>query len=256
MASTYWMKLYYEILDDPKMGRLPCNLWRRFIECCLIAGEIQEEGFLPDIATISWRLRIDERTLHQELTSLSDYGMLSIKEYNPFETRWHVTNFTKRQAPSPVAERVRKHRERQSNKHVTKSYASNAPDKITDEITDEGIQLPLPSTPLEASKHPDIAMFKKVSKVFPGRDDYRVIIDAMRLIRIKHPDEGELESYLLPFWLAWSVRKTKDGQPFKKTNPAWLTEWAVNNDIPPVSKNGSEPKVNQPHPALQGMTRA
>jgi len=29
MGSPYWIKLYHEILNDPKMGRLPDRLWRR-----------------------------------------------------------------------------------------------------------------------------------------------------------------------------------------------------------------------------------
>ena len=60
MASKYWIKLYHEILDDPKMGRLPDALFRRAIEFFLIAGERGREGDLPPLADIAWRLRADE----------------------------------------------------------------------------------------------------------------------------------------------------------------------------------------------------
>lgn len=47
MASKYWIKLYHEILDDHKMGRLPDRLWRRVIELILLAGEQDDEGLHP-----------------------------------------------------------------------------------------------------------------------------------------------------------------------------------------------------------------
>lgn len=255
MAANYWIKLYMEILDDPKMGRLPCNLWRRFVECCLMAGESREAGFLPDLATLAWRLRVDERTLHQELTSLADFGLLELKPYNPFDTRWFVVNFAKRQAASSVTERVKRHRERNRNTDETKRYKVNAPEEIRgDKITEEKgdwenpSSSPYPETPLEASRHPDMKVFRQVSGVIPGLSDYKVVIDAVRLLRKTHPHEEELETYLLPFWLAWESRKTKDGKPFGKTNPTWLTEWAVNNTIPAFT-NGQRPIH-----ALEGMT--
>ena len=40
MGAKFWIKLYHEILDDPKMGRMPDRLWRRTIELFLLAGEL------------------------------------------------------------------------------------------------------------------------------------------------------------------------------------------------------------------------
>ena len=30
-SNNYWMKLWFDILRDPKMGMLPDRLWRRVI---------------------------------------------------------------------------------------------------------------------------------------------------------------------------------------------------------------------------------
>lgn len=103
--------------------------------------------------------------------------------------------------------------------------------KTTSGITADAFPL-LPLTPLEASKHPDIQLFQRVSRIFPGVNDYRIVIDAVRFLRQTHPHETELESYLTPFWLAWDNLKRTDGKPANKTNPTWLTEWAVQNRIP------------------------
>ena len=46
MASKYWIKLYYEILDDPKLGKLTDWLFRRAIELFLLAGENDNDGLL------------------------------------------------------------------------------------------------------------------------------------------------------------------------------------------------------------------
>jgi len=37
--SKLWIKLYHEILDDPKMCKLSDRLYRRVMELFLLAGE-------------------------------------------------------------------------------------------------------------------------------------------------------------------------------------------------------------------------
>ena len=44
MASRYWIKLYHEILEDPKMGRLSDRQFRRVIELFLLAGDCEMDG--------------------------------------------------------------------------------------------------------------------------------------------------------------------------------------------------------------------
>lgn len=160
MATKYWIKLFHEILDDPKMGRLPCNLWRRFVECCLLAGEIQEDGYLPDLGTMSWRLRVDERTLDQELRGLAETGVLSLRQYTPFETRWYVVNFFKRQEPLAKSEYMRRLRETSPLPDVTNPVTVGNVDKITDididKITEEEPCAPAHEPPLLPSVLPPI----------------------------------------------------------------------------------------------------
>ena len=262
MASKYWIKMYHEILDDPKMGRLPCNLWRRFFECCLMAGEKDEAGFLPELSDMAWRFRVDERTLHQELTALSEQGLIILKEYNPFEARWFIVNFEKRQKPSDASERVREFRKRKRNERVTKSNACNAPDTDIDVDTDDITTVrnfPFPTTPKEALEHPDIKLFYSVSGITPGIDDYAFVIDSVNVLRKDHPDENDLASYMTAFWVEWTnpLRKTVNGEPYNRKNPKWL-EWAINNDVPPIRAERKNGNSYQPAKAniLQGMSPA
>jgi len=125
MASTYWLKLYIEILDDPKMGQMPDNLWRRTIEIFAVAKECNQSGELPTPEDLAWRLRIDHDKLLGELDQLAALGILSWHEDGTLT----VTNFAERQGPSPVKKRVQEHRERKrkeaeaSNDIVTESYS-------------------------------------------------------------------------------------------------------------------------------------
>ena len=57
-TKRFWIKLYLEILDDPKMGLLPDWLWRRAIELFLLAGENGNDGLLQPVTDLAWRLRV------------------------------------------------------------------------------------------------------------------------------------------------------------------------------------------------------
>lgn len=154
MAAKYWIKLYHEILEDSKMGRLPDNLWRRAIELFLMAGELDSQGQLPGTGDIAWRLRQSEEVLEDELSRLESLGILTKNDKG-----WLVTNFAKRQAPTETVDRVRQFRKRQrrlassdekvtDNKgddyaNVTKSYIDTDTDTDTDSSTDvEGDKSP------------------------------------------------------------------------------------------------------------------
>jgi hypothetical protein len=122
MAAKYWIKLYHEILEDSKMGRLPDNLWRRAIELFLMAGELDNQGKLPCTGDIAWRLRLTEETLEADLTRLESAGILT-----KTPDGWLVTNFAKRQAPTETVDRVRQFRERKKKQA--------APKKTNEDVT-------------------------------------------------------------------------------------------------------------------------
>ena len=74
MASSYWINAYYEILDDPKMGRLLSDhIWRRAIEFFLLAGE---GGCLPSVRDIAWRLHTTEDDVIDCMKKLNSDGLV------------------------------------------------------------------------------------------------------------------------------------------------------------------------------------
>ena len=107
MPSKYWFKLYHEILDDPKMGQLSDRLYRRCIELFALAGDYDQDGLLPEIEDIAWRLRLSIDELQKDIADLQALSIITSNDDGLV-----VTNFSKRQEPVSGAERVASFRER------------------------------------------------------------------------------------------------------------------------------------------------
>ena len=183
MAAKYWMKLYYEILDDPKMGRLPDNVYRRCVELFLLAGRLDENGQLPETADIAWMLRQHPEALEAELQHLESVGILTKTDEG-----WVVTNFSKRQEAVSDAERMRQYRKRkqkeqfedqeelpdapsneeetpvlrEENEGVTSSVTKSNRDKITDTDKDSNNSNELLASADEILENPKIFTIKQI----------------------------------------------------------------------------------------------
>jgi hypothetical protein len=107
-----WIKLYVEILHDPKMARLTAGLWRRAIEMFLFAGKNGQQGILPPVRDMAWTLRISPAILLKQLNALHAIGL--VDETAP--EVWMVRNYAKRQAVLSPAERMRGFRLRSKEK--------------------------------------------------------------------------------------------------------------------------------------------
>ena len=107
MASKYWIKLYHEVLEDPKVGMLSDRLFRRMIQTFLLAGERDKAGYLPSLSDMSWRFRVDQDVLETELNELAMVGILTLSGGT-----WIVTNFALRQMAISNSERAKRWRER------------------------------------------------------------------------------------------------------------------------------------------------
>ena len=121
MASAYWIKLYHELLHERKIATLDDHLWRRMIECFLMAGEQSENGNLPDFPDIVWLLRTTEDELKTDFNELVRIGVLEIKD-----DRYYVKNFYKRQEPMEKAEYMKRLREEQKREDAL----SNMPEIV------------------------------------------------------------------------------------------------------------------------------
>jgi hypothetical protein len=108
-----WIKLYIEMLDDPQMGRLEAGLWRRATELFLLAGANGNDGLLPPIPDMAWKLRVPVEELSASLQALAEAGVVQETPRG-----WLVNHFAETQSAMPVEERMRRYRERK--KEATK----------------------------------------------------------------------------------------------------------------------------------------
>lgn len=131
--------MYCEILEDPKMGKMPEWLFCRCIKLFLIAGREGKDGQLPPVEDMTWTLRLDETNVAQTLQCLAEVGVTRQAD----EGSWMIVNFSKRQSLSNGAERTRKYRERLKKKsgdavsHVTSHVMSHV-STSTSESDSEG----------------------------------------------------------------------------------------------------------------------
>jgi hypothetical protein len=128
MPSKLWIKLYHEILDDPKMGRLPDRLFRRCIQLFLLAGEYDQDGLLPELADMAWRFHLTDEELEADLAELARINITACTEHG-----WLVVHFAKRQSKVDGAERTRQWRDR------TKKQAQGQPEPYINEGGDEPV---------------------------------------------------------------------------------------------------------------------
>ena len=75
----------------------------------------------------------------------------------------------------------------------------------------------------------------ETEKVMPALDGLYIQFDR---------DETALSDYLKPYWAKWLTTKGKNNQPYKKTNCAWLYEWAVAGEMPGENKPADDWKAD------------
>ena len=101
MANS-WIKLYHEILSDPKMGMMSDKLFRRTIEFFLIAGKEDRDGELPAADDIAWILRISKKEVQKTIEELVKLNIISIQidpisEYTSGKSeKYIITHFSER----------------------------------------------------------------------------------------------------------------------------------------------------------------
>lgn len=125
MAGNYWIKLYVEVLDDPKMATLPDRLWRRFYELCLMAGRENKDGELPGHVQIAWALRMSADDLLNDIEALVRLGLIT-----EIPNGYLVTQFAKRQKKMSNAEKTERYRESKKQDEYKSLYPVTKP--VTD----------------------------------------------------------------------------------------------------------------------------
>lgn len=108
-----WVKLWTEIIDDPKVALLSDKEFRALINLFALAGQIDKDGELGTKQEIAYRLRMKPSALDTILAALEQKGIRFIREASE---KILLAAFIGRNGtppsdfPSAVAARVKKHR--------------------------------------------------------------------------------------------------------------------------------------------------
>ena len=199
MKHQYWMKLWIEMLDDEKVATLPHRLWRRWVEMLLLAKAHGDDGTLPDLRTMAWRLRETAEVLESDLVELAKTGLVA-----SVDGLWIVPKFSKRQAPKDGAERQRISRQwRPCHSAVTPESQTEAPeDRGQIQMTEEQNKSALASF-FEPKPEPEPPAERTPTNWPQAAERLRPFLDAYEEWTGFHPPKGGVRSLWLSGAKEW-----------------------------------------------------
>src|SRR5574338_490273 len=120
-----WFRLYDELLDDPKVQKLPAEDFRAWINLLCLASK--NSGKLPPIADIAFALRETENAVSTLLERLSNGGLIERRNGGANGSHYAPYKWDERQYKSDTSTaRVKRFRER------SKTVTETPPDTDTD----------------------------------------------------------------------------------------------------------------------------
>lgn len=226
-----WFRFYSEALDDPKVQRLPGDLFKAWVNLLCLANEQEERGTLPPLDDITFRLRLDYQKCEDALLGLKRAGLLDI---DPETDLYVIHAWAKRQPPSDIdstaAERKRRERERkQANKPVTRDVTRDNRDShggVTGDVTR------LEKSRVEKNREEQSKEERKAaaSRGTPAPDIFP-ISDAMRDWSAKHAPGVDIERETEKFLF----RNRSKGILYKDWLSAWKN-WMLSDYAQPTAR--------------------
>lgn len=131
-----WFRMYDDVLDDPKVQRLPPDLFKAWVNLLCLAS--RNDGLLPDIEDIAFALRLSHDVTRDIVVTLSQRGLLDEEEgLSPHN--WKQRQF-KSDTSEDARDRKRKQRARekeaQKPSNVTECH-SDSHDEVTPPDTEQ-----------------------------------------------------------------------------------------------------------------------
>ena len=72
-----WFRLYDDLLDDPKVQRLPAHLFKAWVNLLCLTSK--SDGVLPPVADIAFRMRASEHDVQGYIDELILAGLIDIR---------------------------------------------------------------------------------------------------------------------------------------------------------------------------------
>jgi hypothetical protein len=117
---TRWFRVYDDLIDDPKVQRLDPSLFKALINLWCLASA--NDGVLPPIDEIAFKLRMKPEKVQRVLTELRAAGLIDDNEMGARPHNWDARQFISDGSTS----RVKRFRERRRN--VSTAISETAPE--------------------------------------------------------------------------------------------------------------------------------
>ena len=236
-----YIKVYTKILENPKVGRLDDKTWRIMMELFLVAGETFDDGKLPDVESLAWKLRRSEKEIASALSKLASIGTVTLSNDNAYDNAV-ITNFVRYQNTNQTAyERVKNWRNRQKG-----ISGDNADDNVNDNASDNADDIETITTDRDIDKDIDINSLpdgrelgtraKKAAQKHQHGSFRNVLLtdEELTKLRERFPDANErIEDF--------SKKKAAKGYVYKSDYAAILS-WAERDAKAPKAKVSNLPK--------------
>jgi hypothetical protein len=264
-VAGYYIKVFIDELDDPRIGQMPDWVFRRFKECQLVAKAHDRNGLLPPVGEVAWRLRLkDETTLSEALQVMQRVGVA-----RESSDGWILVDFAREQAAVPGSERMKRSRygsvakrhdecdedvtkrNNMCDEVVTKEKTASISSSSSSFSSDSRILSIdsydswdwIPDSPREAEKHPGLRLFMEITGgALPGSRDYKTAIDWLALTgkKLKLAPQA-LKDYMKSYLTAWTSQTGRNGRNYDALNLAWMQK-AFNGESldaarPPAADN-------------------
>jgi hypothetical protein len=147
-----WFRMYDDVLDDPKVQRLPADLFKVWVNLLCIASK--NGGYITyvtrdtsvtgrDDDDLAFALRMNALDVDQALSSLIDRGLVERDDRGLRPHNWNARQF-KSDADPTAADRQKRKRERDKSEDVTrdKPVTSHPPEQSRTDTDTEKINTP------------------------------------------------------------------------------------------------------------------
>jgi len=209
--AGYWLKLYTEILDDPKYFRLSDNAKLGMIELMVVAKKANLDGRLPLMCDVSFFTRRSN-----EWWEIVYNELLEIKFLEFHGDCYVIRKFSERQKPVPATERSRQHR---IVKQSCNEYATKRDGETEAETDTESEEKQKETAAIYSSYQNNITMLTSKSRDYinDAIDEYphQWILDAINEA-VKY--NARNWAYVEKILKNWQTKGRGDNKPIDKMN--------------------------------------
>jgi hypothetical protein len=124
-VTERWFRLYEDVVNDPKLQRLPAKLFKNLINLWCISSA--NDGLLPSIKDIAFKLRLTEAKVQEVIDKLRAAGLIDETDEGLQPHNWNGRQFKTDVEDPTAAERMRRYRDRKRNGVTLKSVTVTVP---------------------------------------------------------------------------------------------------------------------------------